>query len=319
METKERSHRGFAEPTAFTLIELLVVIAIIAILAGLLLPGLASAKARGNGIRCLSNLKQLGVAMQTYSGDNHDKITYAGIRSRAGVQWSFDDLLSSYLSVQYTAAQYDNQASSNAPAILACPSDRVPINPSFVVPSIAAKKRSYSMTMHNMIIWVIGGRVPNPTIDWPPGANNVTGLGLAWDIGGLQGSPTTAIPGYNWTRSDPLPSPAAAPPQSQPAFKFTMLNDLTGTILFTEHITSENMAGHSANTRVGPPRTVLDSTAGHFEYGTTGVTSLASLHGGTLNYHFTDGHAERLKPARTVGNGTVAARQTGMWTVAAGD
>ena len=74
--------------TAFTLVELLVVIAIIAILAGLMLPGLASARSKAVSLQCLNHLRQWGVGMHLYATDHRDAIPRDG--TDGGGQYGVD-------------------------------------------------------------------------------------------------------------------------------------------------------------------------------------------------------------------------------------
>lgn len=78
-----------ASVSTFTLIELLVVTAIIAILAGMLLPALATAKEKVSRTQCVSNNRQLGLALQLYVGDNSDGMPWPNWENSYGPGWLY--------------------------------------------------------------------------------------------------------------------------------------------------------------------------------------------------------------------------------------
>ena len=75
---------------AFTLVELLVVIGIIAVLVSILLPSLNKARQQARTVACLSNLHQIGIAIQMYANDNRQFLPASKQVTGGAAHWKFE-------------------------------------------------------------------------------------------------------------------------------------------------------------------------------------------------------------------------------------
>ncbi|HSU54244.1 MAG TPA: prepilin-type N-terminal cleavage/methylation domain-containing protein, partial [Candidatus Dormibacteraeota bacterium] len=127
----------------FTLIELLVVIAIIAILAAMLLPALAGAKAKGQRIQCVSQMRQLGVGFNLFASENEDRYPPAAYGTSGG-QLAWDSWIHRYIGVNAPDSDLITGLTSPqfCPKIEKCPADRVQIMAGWADYS---QRRTYAM------------------------------------------------------------------------------------------------------------------------------------------------------------------------------
>jgi prepilin-type N-terminal cleavage/methylation domain-containing protein/prepilin-type processing-associated H-X9-DG protein len=139
LKEKMMKHRKMG----FTLIELLVVIAIIAILAAILFPVFASAREKARAISCLSNLKQIGLAMTQYTQDNDETFpSSSGAGQKTGtLPWGWADEIQPY---------------AKSVALFHCPDDSTPQSSNPMQNPYNGLNAGYTSYFYNAVVGTVG-------------------------------------------------------------------------------------------------------------------------------------------------------------------
>ena len=305
---KPSSFRGLTEPKrfAFTLIELLVVIAIIAILASLLLPALANAKNQAAKAKCVSNLKQIGLAVDLFCQDNADMFPPAGDQSGlANRQTSWDNYINWYLgSGNLTQSLAGITTNSVTPQVLRCPADAGPPTDWVQQNFPTAGRRSYAMNAAG-INWQTQYQIP-------------VGPSLVFNLPQI-GAPGQHGVGIYWTED--YSSGVAAI-----SYKSSVVVVPSQTILMVEEPGGNNVGGNvwpciclgPYSTASGSATAPGGSAGDVYQIDPNDANSYGfsvyQSHGKQFNYLLHDGHVSGLATNQTIGTGTLL-NPLGMWTI----
>jgi prepilin-type processing-associated H-X9-DG protein len=273
------------------------VIAIIAILAGLLLPALASAKSKARRIQCVSQMKQLGLGVTLFATDHNDMFPPAGYSSANNDQVSWDGFINNYIggNLGHTDLDGGTLDTDQAPGVLRCPADHG-MDEGWVAsyPGIFAR-RTYAMNAVGPNYGTEYQIQPGKPVPPPD-----RGVGIYWD--------DAIFPNINWDIV---------------GYTSSVVADPAGTILLVEQPSGNNIADNIwPCISFGPKGSVSEGNGELYQLDTADDlnqgTALYNAHGQRFNYLFHDNHVAPFKVEQTIGSGTLALPK-GMWTVAAGD
>jgi prepilin-type N-terminal cleavage/methylation domain-containing protein/prepilin-type processing-associated H-X9-DG protein len=291
------ARRAKRSMSVFTLIELLVVIAIIAILAALLLPALRAAKEMSWRIVCLSNEKQIGLAILNYTDDNAEFLPPWKVEGIGSNWWDLSsgnvdyiDLISGYVGWDMPDADRDRAAFTTSDI-----GGKKTIADLFVCPTDAVR-------FPHVFGWL------KNTYSFNYGSKNSSG-----GRGGVESALSWGI--------------AASPNALGMSRKISEVRRSDSTILISERPdTAQNRFGWSM---------ACNNPAEQGGAPDNGVVQIQTLHGGAAinpsagrwNYLFCDGHAETMNPYDTVGASypndarlsSSPYDTSNLWTVAPGD